>query len=109
MVGLDTNIIVRYVVQDDARQATIANRIFDAELTTANKGFIPTAVLCETVWVLTRAYKYKRASILLTLETLMRTEALEFEHRECVWKAYEDFSRSAADFVDCLVGHVMPA
>ena len=106
MVGLDTNIIVRYVVQDDAHQAAIANRIFDKGISNTNKGFIPTAVLCETVWVLSRGYKYRRESIRLTLDTLLHTETLEFEHRECVWKAYEDFCRSAADFVDCLVGHV---
>jgi len=51
MVGLDTNVIVRYVMQDDERQAAIANRIIDEELTPANKGFVTTVVLCEVLWV----------------------------------------------------------
>jgi len=106
MLGLDTNIILRYIMQDDERQAAIANRIFHEEISGANKGFVSTVVLCETVWVLERFYKLCRGNISTAVRTLLRTASLEFEHRQCVVEAYRDSNSGLANFADCLIGHV---
>jgi len=106
MVGLDTNVIVRYVMQDDERQSAVANRIIDEELTTANKGFVTTVVLCEVLWVLTRSYGRKREGIADFLDAFLESDTLEFEHGECVMQALRDSKVGLADFADCLIGHV---
>jgi len=106
MVGLDTNIIVRYIMQDDERQAAIANRIVGEEISLSNKGFVSSVVLCEAVWVLARFYKLNRESILNTVLALLRTKTLEFEHRECVIQAHRDSDSGSASFADCLIGLV---
>ena len=106
MVGLDTNVIVRYVMQDDERQSAVANRIIDEELTPANKGFVTTVVLCEVLWVLTRSYGRKREGIADFLDAFLDSDTLEFEHSECVMQAYRDSKVASADFADCLIGHV---
>jgi len=106
MVGLDTNVVIRYIMQDDVRQAAVANRIFGEELSLANKGFVSAVVLCEVVWVLARFYKLGRENISTTVRTLLRTASLEFEHRECVEQAYRDSNAGSANFADCLIGLV---
>ena len=56
MIGLDTNILVRYLAQDDALQSPIATQIIESQLTEANPGFVSVVVMVEIVWVLDRAY-----------------------------------------------------
>jgi predicted nucleic-acid-binding protein len=106
MIGLDTNILVRYLVQDDPEQSAVASRIFESELSALNKGHICPVVLCEVVWVLERAYGQKKAKLSKVIRTLLLAEFIEVEHRDAVWKALRDFASGKADFSDYLIARI---
>ena len=106
MIALDTNVIVRYLVQDDAKQAALATRIFEREISRNNKGFISVIALCETFWVLGRGYKQPKEKLLQVLSTLLEIDNLELEHRDCVWGAYCDYEEGKADFSDYLLARI---
>lgn len=106
MIGLDTNIVVRYLVQDDYEQAKIANRIFEKELSRKNKGNICLIVLCEIVWVLMRCYKQKKEKIIEVVKTLLLADSIEIDSRDAVWKALREFESGEADFSDYLIAHI---
>ena len=104
MIGLDTNVIVRYLVQDDPEQAAAASHVFEDVLSTENRGFVSSVVLCEVVWVLKRGYKVRKPGLCRVLRGLLAAEELELEHRDLVSKAVDRFESGKADFSDYLVG-----
>ena len=106
MIGLDTNIIVRYIVQDEPEQSAVATRIFESDLSVSNKGHVCLVVLCEVVWVLARAYKQPAAKLAQVIRALLLAEFIEIERRDAVWKALRDFEAGAGDFSDYLIAHV---
>lgn len=106
MTGIDTNVLVRYLVQDDPRQSAIARRFIEKELSEENKGHISAIVLCEVVWVLTRAYKQPKERILKVISGILETDVFEVERRECAWRAFYDFEEGAADFSDYFIGEI---
>ena len=106
MIGLDTNVLVRYIVQDDERQATIASRWIEANCTIDSPGWISAIVLCETVWVLSRAYGYDKATVLAVLQTILSAGELGVEHRQSALMALRDYAQGEADFSDYLIAHV---
>lgn len=106
MTGIDTNVLVRYLVQDDPRQSAIARRFIEEELSEENKGHVSAIVLCEVVWVLTRAYKQPKERILKVISGILETDVFEVERRECVWRAFYDFEEGSADFSDYLMGEI---
>lgn len=104
MIGLDTNVLVRYIMQDDARQAPLATRFVES-LSIAAPGFVPLVSVVELVWVLSSAYELERSQLVAALEGLLRTKEIVVERAEIVWKAlrlYQD-KDSNADFADCLI------
>ena len=103
MTGLDTNVLVRYLTQDDATQAALANRLIEETLTADQPGFISTVVLVELVWVLESGYGCDRAQISAVLERLLRAKPLVVERAEVAWQAARLFAGSKADFADCLI------
>lgn len=106
MIALDTNVIVRYIAQDDPVQSSIATRIFEEVVSDSNHGFITAIALCETLWVLARAYGQSRDKLVEVLEALLKADALEVEHRDLVWAAKEDFRAGKADFSDYLIARI---
>jgi len=98
MVALDTNVIVRYIAQDDPLQSKAATRIFEEVISDENHGFITSIAMCETIWVLARAYGQPREKLAQVIEALLKAGNLELEHRDLVWSAREDFLRGKADF-----------
>ena len=100
MIGLDTDVLVRYLVRDDAAQAARADR----ELERGERFFIDAIVLCELVWVLEAGYGFSRAQIAGALEKILATARFEIDSRDLALAALGDFRRSAADFSDCLIG-----
>ena len=106
MVALDTNVIVRYIAQDDPVQSAAATHIFEEVISDKNHGFISSIALCETVWVLSRAYGQSRETLLRVIETLLKTDNLELEHRDVVWNAMDDFKSGEADFSDYLLARI---
>jgi predicted nucleic-acid-binding protein len=100
VIGLDTNVLLRYLLRDDPVQATRAAR----ELERDEKFLIDGIVLCEAVWVLDAGYGFSRAAIAAALERIVATAQFEIDDHDVVLAALEDFRRSAADFSDCLIG-----
>ena len=82
MIGLDTNVLVRYLAQDDARQATLATRLVEEELSIAAPGFISLVVLAELCWVLKRLYGATQDELKSTVQGLLATPQLHLERRE---------------------------
>ncbi|MGZ2748071.1 PIN domain-containing protein [Burkholderia stagnalis] len=102
MIGLDTNVLVRYLVQDDPLQSKKATRLIES-LTADHPGYITQVALVEVVWVLARAYDAERDEIAQVVEALLRTKELVIESAETVWKALRLYAGSSADFSDCLI------
>jgi predicted nucleic-acid-binding protein len=100
VTGLDTNVLLRYLLRDDPAQARRAAR----ELERDERFLIGSVVLCEVVWVLESCYGFSRAEIGLTLEKILSTAQFEIEDKDLAQGALGDFRGSAADFSDCLIG-----
>jgi predicted nucleic-acid-binding protein len=102
VIGLDTNIVVRYLTQDDPEQATAAVQVLDS-LRPDSPGFLSLIVIVEVVWVLEGGYRFKKREIEQVLETLLRSRELVVERAEIVWQALRQFRISRSDFADCLI------
>ena len=109
MIGLDTNVIVRYLVQDDPRQSAAATRFVERTISPENPGFIAGITLCEVVWVLAECYGADRARIKSVLEGLLTSKQLTVEEADLVWKALRAWDVSPADFSDALIGQIVAA
>ncbi len=101
-IGLDTNVIVRYLTHDDPSQTAAAARLIDS-LSSDSPGFLSLIVIAELVWVLEVSYRFKKNEIEHVLETLLRSKELVVERAEIVLQALRKFSISQADFADCLI------
>jgi predicted nucleic-acid-binding protein len=102
MIGLDTNVLVRYLAQDDAVQSSKASVLVES-LTADDPGYVTQVALIEVVWVLSSLYAAERGDTSKIVETILRTRELVVESSETVWKALRLFSSSKADFADCLI------
>lgn len=102
MVGLDTNVLVRYFAQDDDVQSPQANRIMEA-LSEDELGFISIVSMVELVWVMQSAYQADRATIATILQTLFSISTIKIENTETVLKALRVYSNTQSDFADCLI------
>ena len=103
MQGLDTNVIVRYVTQDDREQFRRADAVFTAAASTGDKLFINAIVMCELVWVLRSAYKETRARITPVIEALLETPEVVVEDADLARRALADWQRGLGDFADCFI------
>lgn len=108
MIGIDTNVLVRYIVQDDELQAAIATESIEA-CSIGTPGWISAIVLCETVWVLSRAYGYEKTTIQSVLQRIFLASELIVEQQEQGWSALRDFASGDADFSDYLIAHMNQA
>lgn len=84
MIGLDTNVLVRYLAQDDPVQGAAAARLIDEELTPARPGFITLVVLVETCWVLKRLYAATADELITTVADLLNEPHLRIERHDVV-------------------------
>lgn len=105
MIGLDTNILVRYLTQDDPEQSSLANAEIEKALSAGEMFFIADIVMCELVWVLESAYGYDRREIVPVLENILRTKQFQFENKDLFWKSLADYRTKKGDFADYLIGH----
>lgn len=104
MIGIDTNVLVRYLAQDDETQSPAASRIVDG-FTPEAPGFISQVALVETVWVLARSYKMGREAVADTIEALLRARELVVEGAEAGYLALATYRATTADFSDALIAH----
>lgn len=102
MIGVDTNVLVRYLAQDDAKQSVAATRLFQS-LSAATPAYVSHIVLAETVRVLESCYAADAVRIDQVIETLLRTEALHVERADVVWRALRRFRQAHGDFPNALV------
>jgi predicted nucleic-acid-binding protein len=106
MIGLDTNILVRYLTHDEPSQYAKATAFIDTATNQGESFLVNTAVLCELVWVLGTAYGYSRAEIAQALEQMFATAQFEIERLDEARQALHDFRSTKADFSDALIGRV---
>jgi len=106
MIGLDTNILVRYFTRDDERQWKRVDAYLKKRCSSKNPGWISCIVLCEIVWVLTRGYEYAKSDILKLLEQLSLTSEIKLESHDCVRAVLHDWKAGKADFSDYLIGRL---
>ena len=112
MIGLDTNVLVRYLTQDDPKQAARATRLIDEELSIAEPGFISLVVLVEMYWVLKRLYSVSGDELLAAVEDLLSMPRFNLDRRDVVAAAVQ-FMKAAegskAGFVDVLIAQLAAA
>ncbi len=105
MTGLDTNVLVRYLTQDDPAQSRKANALVADIVAAGDRCFLGVIVLCELVWVLRGAYGLDKATVLLTLDRILATAQLDVDEKDLVRRAAEDYRNGRGDFADYLIGH----
>ena len=104
MIGLDTNVLVRYITQDDHIQSEQANVLFES-FSTGSEAYVTVVSLIELVWVLSGCYASRKAKINNVLENLLHTKYIIVQDAAIVWKALRNFKEGKADFPDCLIKH----
>jgi predicted nucleic-acid-binding protein len=102
VIGIDTNILVRYLVKDDPTQTAAAVRLIH-ELSPEEPGWLCLLVLSEVVWTLRRVYKLDRTAIAGVLEKLLGSKDLVIEQHDIVRRAVLLYQSSKADFADCMI------
>jgi predicted nucleic-acid-binding protein len=102
MIGLDTNILVRYVTQDHPTQVAAADRLIEG-LSAQERGFVSLVVVVELIWVLEVSYSFKRTQVEQVLEKLLQSKELALEQAETLWQALRRSRASGADITDCLI------
>ena len=103
MIGLDTNVLVRYLAQDHAIQAQKATRLIEGQLTPDNPGFISIVTMVETVWVLDRAYGLTRTEIATAAERILQIDSFIVENEQEVFTAMIALKEGQGSFSDALI------
>lgn len=101
MIGLDTNVLVRYIMQDDAKQAKLATKLIEG-LSDASPGFISLVTILELTRVLESAFELTRTQIVQMFQNLMAVDVFKIERVAVVASAVRAYAGSKADFADCL-------
>ena len=109
MNGLDTNVLVRYLVKDDKKQAERAGAYIRKTAVNGEGCFINSIVLCELVWVLESAYQYKKETIADVLERILATKQFEFERKDLTRQAVHEYREGRGDLADYLIGRINQA
>jgi predicted nucleic-acid-binding protein len=104
MIGLDTNILVRYLTQDDPEQTKKVNLEIAALTAQGISFYITSIVMCELVWVLESAYEYSREEIATALDKILQTQQFRFENKTLMLSALTDYRAGKGDFSDYLAG-----
>lgn len=102
MIGLDTNILVRFIAEDHPAQTAAASQLIDS-LSSDDPGYLSLVVIVELVWVLQFTYRFDKQEIERVIERLLRSKELALENKEAVSQALIKFRSSRADFADCLI------
>ncbi len=104
MLGLDTNILIRYIVHDDPVQSPLVSRFLKQKCSEEKPCYISHIVLCELVWVLESAYGYKREQVAETLKLILEIRHFCIGEQESAWSALKAYCSGSADFSDLLLG-----
>lgn len=103
MIGLDTNVLVRYFVQDDARQSALAARLVERQLDRAAPGHVSLVALAELVWVMRTRYQASRELVVDIVSRLLGDDRFVVQASSQVWAALDAYRNSVIDFGDTLI------
>ncbi len=106
MTGLDTNVLVRYLTQDDPAQARRANAVVAEAVAKGEHCFLSGVVLCELVWVLRGAYGLEKHAVVTVLDRMLSTVQFEIEEKDLVRRALDDYRTGRGDFADYMIGQL---
>jgi predicted nucleic-acid-binding protein len=105
MIGIDTNILVRFFVRDNERQTAVATRYL-AERSETDPAFVSAVVVCELVWVLEKSYGYSDAAIHNALASLFESSNIVVERTDLVDRAIAEAREAKADISDCIIAAI---
>jgi predicted nucleic-acid-binding protein len=103
VIALDTNVIVRYLVEDDAAQSARAARRIASASQSGEPLFVSATVLCEVAWVLVGAYKTPKAELVSVIRQLLRARQLEVENKDALQRSLDAFERGRGDLADYVI------
>lgn len=109
MWALDTNVLVRYLTQDDKKQSAAASRFIEEELSASRPGFVSLVTLLETVWVLESRYGVERPTLCDLLDDLVSTASLEVQEASAVRQAVGLYRKGKVDIHDALISTLAAA
>jgi predicted nucleic-acid-binding protein len=104
VIGLDTNLVVRYLAQDDPVQSAKATQIFERRLTEEEPGFVSLVTMVETVWVLDAVYGLESGEIAQAVERMLQADTLLVQNEQEVFTAMIALKSGLGSFADALVG-----
>ena len=104
MIGLDANILVRHLAQDDPIQSPKATHLIERRLTEADPGFVSVVAMAETAWVLERAYGLADADIAAAIERVLQADVIMVESEQEVFTAMIALKEGRGSFADALIG-----
>jgi len=105
MIGLDTNVVIRYLVQDDPAQSKKASYFIEKSIKAGETLWICQLTLCEIFWVLERCYNLNKEELISTLTALLQTRQIKIEQEDIAWAALRDYEKSShVGFPDCIIG-----
>lgn len=102
MNAIDTNVLVRIIVQDNDIQSHKALKYVQRH----REVFISHVVLCEAMWVFESCYDVKKPELLLILEEILSTKQFAMENADIVWRSLREYKKVNSDFADCLIGAI---
>ena len=104
MIGLDSNVVVRYLAQDDAVQSAKATQLFEHGLTEEEPGFVSVVTMAETAWVLERIYGLTAGELAAAIERMLQVNVLVVENEQEVFTAMTAVKEGRGSFADALIG-----
>jgi predicted nucleic-acid-binding protein len=104
MLGIDTNVLVRFLVRDNEVQFEKARKLIKREVTAGRRVFVNQLVLMETEWVLRSRYIVPKNQIIAAMSALLDTADVQFEDEPAIEEALFIWKDTTADFADCLIG-----
>ncbi|MBI3917045.1 MAG: type II toxin-antitoxin system VapC family toxin [Betaproteobacteria bacterium] len=104
MLGVDTNVLVRFLIRDDEAQFEKARKLIKSEIAAGRHVFVSQLVLLETEWVLRSRYSLSKSQIIEAISRLLDTSDIRFEDEPAIEEALFIWKDTTADFADCLIG-----
>lgn len=106
MIAIDTNILVRYLTQDDPQQFEIASELIESALSKGNPIFVSLVVILESIWVLQETYSFDKQKIVNFLHFISSEPGFVLQEKEAILKALKIFTHHHNDFPDLLIGSI---